>query len=176
MVVPMQPSGGRGPAYDPKSPIQPIQIIAFAMMQGLMIFAAIAVFFVVSSDDPGDESSLPVIATAVAAVVTVLRFIVPPMMASGQMRTVRSTMSRDDEQGVEAAAYGVFQTRTIIEDALLEGACFFVLIAFLLSKQWWLLGVAGALVALMIASFPTRGRIEHFIHEQKQQLDFEGEQ
>jgi len=36
--------------------------------------------------------------------------------------------------------------------------------------------VVAVLLALMAAGFPTKGRIEHFIQEQQQQLQFEDEQ
>jgi hypothetical protein len=82
----------------------------------------------------------------------------------------------DDERQRQLALYGVFQQRTIIENAMLEGVSFLLIIAFIVTGQWWLLGAVGVLLALMAAWFPTKGRIENFIHEQSQHLEFEAEQ
>ena len=167
--------GGKGPQYDPGAPFQPIQIIALALIQGVVVFGAIAVFVGLQGGGPDDETIMPAIAAAVAGFAAVARFAVAPTIGSQMTARVRGDADLKDEQALQNALYGVFQTRTIIEDAILEGAAFLTLIAFMMSKQWWLLGVTGGLLVLMAVFFPTRGRIESFINEQKQHIEFEVE-
>ena len=118
---------------------------------------------------------MPLIAAAFAAMAVAMRFVVGRLIVGVQMQVARQKAGGEDETNVRDAIYEVFQTVTIIQNAILEGAAFFVLVMFLLFGQSWLLGVAAALVALMLVTFPTKGRIEHFIDEHKQQWEFEGD-
>ncbi|MEX2285913.1 MAG: hypothetical protein WD648_02415 [Planctomycetaceae bacterium] len=171
----MLPSSGPGPRYNPDAPVQPIQIIVFALMLGVTIFAVVAVFSTLNRQGGPDESSAPIAAAVLAAAAVVARFLIPPLVARSQMQNVIERRRNDNPLEIDQAIYEVFQTRTIIEGGILEGAALFAIVAFMVSSQWWLLGVPGALIALMLVTFPTKGRIEQFIHEHKQQLDFEGD-
>jgi protein-S-isoprenylcysteine O-methyltransferase Ste14 len=179
-MFPVQ-SGRPSAPYNPDAPVQPIQIIVFALMMGVLVFAGIATFLKINNPNPPNPNAqqpdlLPQIAVGMAAIMVAMRFVVPAMMAKGQLKAVRHSTLWQDERRRQGALYGVYQQRTIVEDAMLEGVSFFLIVAFIVTGQWWLLGVVGLLVALMAAWFPTKGRIENFIQEQTQQLEFEGEQ
>ena len=67
----------------------------------------------------------------------------------------------------------VFQQKTIIESALVEGAAFFNLIAFLTVGEWWSLGIAGVLLAVLLVPFPTYDRVENWVRYQLELLELE---
>jgi hypothetical protein len=63
---------------------------------------------------------------------------------------------------------GVYQTATIVGAALLEGAAFFLLVAYFVEGTSWTLPAALA-VWLLLAwlHFPTRSSVEHWLTEQQ---------
>jgi hypothetical protein len=65
----------------------------------------------------------------------------------------------------------VFQSRCVMASALLEGPGFFAGIAYLLEGQPFALGVTAAAVLLMLATFPTRGRVERWLEVQQARVD-----
>jgi hypothetical protein len=69
----------------------------------------------------------------------------------------------------------VYQMRTIIAAALLEGAVFFMAVAYLLEGHVLALGL-GALLALAVAAhFPTAAGVAAWVDEQRDRLRLEAE-
>jgi hypothetical protein len=64
----------------------------------------------------------------------------------------------------------LYQTQLIIGAAMLEGATFFNLIAYLQEGDPTSLVAAGLLLAAMLRLFPTRGGVENFLIEQGELL------
>jgi hypothetical protein len=69
--------------------------------------------------------------------------------------------------GDAALWYGLYQIQLIVGDAMLEGATFLQLIAYLLEGQPWSLAVAGLLVALLLLRTPVRTRVERWVERQQ---------
>ncbi|HYT93235.1 MAG TPA: hypothetical protein VEL76_31240 [Gemmataceae bacterium] len=67
----------------------------------------------------------------------------------------------------------VFQTQLIIAAALLEGAAFFLLIAYLQEGEVAALGGVAVLLALLLVKFPTRPALESWLTEQQELLNQE---
>ena len=67
----------------------------------------------------------------------------------------------------------VYQTALIIGAALLEGATFFLAIAYFLEGQILSLIVAGVLMGLLVARFPTRSRVAGWIDRELERIDQE---
>ena len=64
----------------------------------------------------------------------------------------------------------VYQTQLMLGAVLTEGPAFLALIAYLLEGSPLALGAALALLVALIARFPTRARLEHWIEQQVQWL------
>lgn len=69
-----------------------------------------------------------------------------------------------------------FQTRLIVRAALLEGAAFFNLIAFMIERQTWSFGIAGALAAINLSTFPSRDSVLYWIRQQLELMELERNQ
>jgi hypothetical protein len=69
--------------------------------------------------------------------------------------------------------FGVFNTRVIIRAALLEGGAFFCCIIYMSSQLWWTLATALGLLAVMAIFFPTRGRFDDWVREERELRAFD---
>jgi len=72
------------------------------------------------------------------------------------------------EVGAIAAGY---QTALIIRCALIEGAAFFSLVAFMFERQTLSLVVAGALLLALASCFPTRSRVEEAVETERREIE-----
>ena len=141
-----------GPEW--RGQLRTMQIIATARVPGPAVFAA-----VVLATFQGASAALELlgkIGLGVAAVTIVMSVIVP-----GMIGTLKETSSTQQY-------LGVYQTRLITKLALLEGAAFINIVALQAEQSWWSLGMAGFVVILMIAGFPTRSKIEFWTQSQKE--------
>jgi hypothetical protein len=109
-----------------------------------------------------------------AAVAIVLWAVVPGVVA-GRMRQAivdgnapqalpLSANAAELENVVPLAAS--YLTRLIIGDALLEGAAFFNLVAYLIEQQVFSLAVAGALLLIILAQFPSLSRLTDWVERE----------
>lgn len=130
--------------------LRTMQIIALAMPQGVVLFGMIAVFAMGALSQPPSGTVVSLVAVAFAAIAFVAHLVISKIMA-------RQGGSR------QSPGYADYQTQMIIKIALLEGAAFFNIIATIIEHNWWNLGIAGLLVGWMLANFPTRNRVEHWI-------------
>jgi hypothetical protein len=64
----------------------------------------------------------------------------------------------------------LYHTQLIVGAAMLEGATFFCLIAYLVEGELMSLAAAGVLMLFLLARFPTRTRLESFLIEQGELL------
>jgi hypothetical protein len=77
-------------------------------------------------------------------------------------------VAQEDSSGPsrELALCAAYQTRMIVRFAILEGAAMANLAAVLVDKQVYSLAFAGLMPLIMLAMFPTRGRVERFVKAQ----------
>ncbi len=66
-----------------------------------------------------------------------------------------------------------FQQKTIMESAMVEGPAFFVIVAYLVVGQAWLLGLAAVLLIVLVVPFPTYERVEDWVKYQLELLELE---
>lgn len=154
-----------------------IQIIAAAMILGVVLFAGVAVFLSYGKS-PGDL--ILASAAALAGVFSLTaRSFVPRMFArqpfevDGQkMRPVpmEKWPALNDEEKQRRLGMTYFLGK-IIDLAICEGAAMLNVVAYLIAAHWWSLAMAGLLLAAMAVSFPTRGRIEDRVMLMQQQFD-----
>jgi len=150
--------------------VRTTQIIAFAMTMGVIVFCIVAA--VVTMGKPPGEMMLGYIAVVFTVMTLIARSFVPTV----QLKAVRTQMLAGEAVDESARVFPLLrahQTKTIIEYALVEGPCFFVLVAYIAVGAHWLLGLAGLLIALLVLTFPTRTRIENFIRQQLELLELE---
>lgn len=138
-----------------------MRIIAGAMIAGVLAFAAIA--SIVKKNEPVDEPVLSYVALVMALVCLGTRLIIPDMVARSQI----AGFARDESDGIaRELLLGAFRTRLIVGLALCEGPAFFNLIAWWLEGQTLAIATVGFLLLVMVASIPTRGRLEAWIERQ----------
>jgi hypothetical protein len=144
---------------DITAPLRAMQIVAGALMAGVVFFGVIVIVNG-SLNQPPKAGILSFIGVGFAALMFVLHLIVPGIMAKNVK--LESTGTSEVERWC-----GMYQTKMIIAFALLEGAAFLNLVACMSEHNWWSLAVAGGLVLIMAVQFPTRTRVEQWIETQR---------
>lgn len=148
------------------------QIIAGGMIGGVLVFGLIAAM-IGADGDPGDPL-VGVIALVFAVSGLGARILVPGLIAAKKREEIQAQLSAgeiDESEEMTAVLYPLYQTKTIIEYALIEGPAFFVLIAYIITSQLWVLAIGAVLLAIMIVTFPTQGRLEGWIRNQLQLME-----
>lgn len=136
-----------------------MQIVAAALVMGVVIFAGVAVATGALNEE-SDEMFLSLFGVGFALLMYVMHLIVPGIVA-------RSAAAQLSENADDLAWCGVLQTKSIIGLAMLEGAAFLNIVACMVEHNWWSLAVAGTLAVLMLIQFPTRTRVEQWIETHK---------
>jgi hypothetical protein len=140
-------------------PLRLMQIIAGALIMGVVMFALIATLALGALNEAPSNTMIAYIGAGFAVMVVAAHLVVPEAVKAAALK---ATSDRDAE-----FLCGIYQTRMIIALALLEGAAFFNIVALMIAHTWWSLAIAGALLLLMLARFPTRTSIEHWIETQQ---------
>lgn len=143
--------------------LQRLQIIAIAMMAGVVPFTLVAIFIAGSMPPNAGTPMISLVAGGMAALALVGINMIP-------------LLPLPTEAGTRSFSQKVF-LQTILRFALCEGGCMINLVAFILEQRWWSLGFPALLLTSMAALFPTRGRIEsQWEREQAAAIDeFTGE-
>ena len=167
----------------PRRHLQAMQIIASALLLGVVVFLAIALLIVwVRTNDhalarAGDLPLVSIMAVVLLAMEAPLAFIIPALVTRTAVRRIASG-TWQLPPAADAAAFSsdaskllaVRQTTMIVGLALLEGAAFFGCIAYLVEARPFALGVVLVAVLLMLVNFPTEGRVRAWLQRQADQL------
>jgi hypothetical protein len=148
-------------------PFQSAQIIVGALIFGTLVFAMIAFFAANVQGNAVDV--IAYIAVGFAVMELIVSFVVPAVVARKGLQDLR-------QKGSEISAtefFGVYQTQLIIRGALLEGAAFFCCIAYMSTGIWWTLATALGLMVILALFFPTRGKFDDWVREQREQGAFD---
>ncbi|MFI5458033.1 MAG: hypothetical protein ACHRXM_21545 [Isosphaerales bacterium] len=130
------------------------------------------------------DSIITYTAVAFAAVLLPLSFVVPNLVTRQSLRAIAGGLSpfpSPSNPAVPATGPQMPQTETgklaalyssnlIIGAALNEGLTFFAAMAYLIEKNPIALGLSLLLIAVLIARFPTAGRVERWIEQQREKL------
>lgn len=166
--------------------IMTLRIIVVALVTGVVAFgvAAIVIRMQQAAAPANDAAELLTILGIAAALLALLlsRFVSGlfvansrRQIASGQfgspagssLNQTGGPQSSPGQLGDDDKLFTVYQTKTILSAALLEGAGFFNIVAFLLGGSPIALGL-GLLLALAIASlFPRTSRVVEWIESQR---------
>ncbi|MEX1231605.1 MAG: hypothetical protein WEB58_15260 [Planctomycetaceae bacterium] len=162
----------------PEPVLRTMQIIAGALLMGVISFGAVVAFQWDRQQPPPaqpQDLSNPMILIAVVFTsgAVVARFIIPSVIAKNQAAQVIIWYRTDDRAGPEEF-FGrlllIAQTRMIIEYALLEGVCFFNLIAAMQSHSPIPVGIVIGLLLMMVLMFPTRDKLLNWLEEQRNKM------
>ncbi len=159
--------------------VLPLQIIVAALVAGTVFFTVIVLAVPIDVADAAAGPLLSYIAIAFAVTALLARTIVPGILisrgrkkvAEGEWpitpkQTARQCVSRMQNAGDAGKLWLLYSTITIVAGALIEGATFFLLVAYMLER--WLPGlvVAMAMILTLAAHLPTRRRAFQWIEDQ----------
>jgi hypothetical protein len=156
----------------PAERLRVMQIINVALVMGAGMFLMIALFVDVRRGQPplADFPLLTYVGVALGAVQLVLHRLVPHWIAARQIKQLAAGRRPEGSDDDAAALWSILQTRQLIALALLESACFFLLIAYLLEKELVAGLSAGLILVAMASRFPTASSVESRIGEQQEVL------
>jgi branched-subunit amino acid transport protein len=160
-----------------------MQIIVGSLASGVVMFSAVALFLATQQPKPAPDVPLlsyMSIAAAPAAILAALT--IPGLIMRSQRQAIvagRPTLKAGSIGGIPFAEaeqslgpfMGGFQTALIVRSAILEGAAFFCLMAFMLEGQTASLVAAGVLLLIILSGMPTRSRVEETIQLQRRAVD-----
>jgi len=165
-----------------RSVVRTVQIIVAALAMGVLIFASVTVFQRMNQA-PQQDALLAYLAVGFAVTALGMRSVIGGLTVANQRKRIAGGTWSIDSRGAGSGLptnvtdgdrlLFVFQQKTIIESALLEGAAFFVLISFLIVGQWWSLAVAGMLLMMLVVPFPTYDRVENWVRYQLELMELE---
>ena len=141
------------------------QLIAGALIMSIVIFACVAFF--VANDEPAESPMLAMVGAGMAVMMIVVRFVMPTVIVNGAKTRLKQVA--DTELKTQLA--GLYLTKMIVGMAVLEGAAFPNLIAYISEKQFWSYGVVAFLLGVMAISFPSQGQFENWSEEMKRNLN-----
>ena len=173
------------PPKDLSIAVRTMQIIILALTMGLLSFFAI-VCFVMPGGMRGDFGAMPLLTcTGLGLAVTMIgvRWIVLQVMTASARRAIlrdtpdsdRGSSSSELPDRAAGQLVALYQTRMIVGAALLEGACFFLLVAHMVEHSPWSLAVAIVMILGVVAHFPTPDRVAGWVEQQKYVLQQEGQ-
>ena len=167
----------------PQQRLRVMQIIATALLLGVVIFLAIVLFLVLVQNNgagmapAGNVPMLSIVAVVLLIVQAPLALLFPAFLTRNALRQIASGAWRSPA-GTDSANFGTDaskllaarQTMMIIGLALLEGAALFGCIAYLLEAQPYTLAVVLVALLLMLVNFPTAERVRTWLERQIDQL------
>ncbi len=155
------------------------KIIAGALIGGVTMFLAMVVSLRVGGGkgflaaEPWNIAPPRAIISLIGLAMAAMMMTMAPIVARLVTASLRAKMVAGKPVDPQATGTGrqgelrlLYQMRMIIVLAMIEGATFFNLIAFLLEGKLPNLIAALVLIALMVVRFPTRGSVEAFVDDQ----------
>lgn len=153
------------PAQTPQpAPVPPeivgrqLMIIQLALMFGLISFAVVALVV----RPPQMQAEAPGILAYLAAGMFVLSLVLRSVLPGvASVKLVEQAMEKQPED-VRAAVVPAFMSKTIIGAAILEGAGFFNLVAYIVDEHWLSLVAAGLVLVVLAITIPSQAQFEEW--------------
>lgn len=165
------------------------QIIVAALAGGLLVFLAIVLIVEPPGppagpgrDNPLKLPFLTMIAVGIGIACLIMSFVAPGLLVSNGLKQLVErppgepaptdpwkegpTLPSNDVGGL----LRLFQTQLIMASALVEGAGFFALIAYMIDRHPVALGFGAFLIAALLARFPTFERVHGWLDDQSARL------
>jgi hypothetical protein len=158
--------------------VRTMQIICGALAAGIVTFLVVVLVLNGAPDAAAEPGVLTFISAGFFLVMLVISFLVPRIIVQGQIKQIALGTWKPPQQlpaGFDLSSESAklllaYQTHMIVRLAMLEGAAFFALIAYLLEGHWLALCVGIAALALLLSQFPTRGRLENWADHARAQM------
>jgi hypothetical protein len=160
-----------------------MQIIVAAMAAGVIIFFGIVVAIAdMQPGPPPDEPRLTYIAIVAAFAALIVAIVFPGIVQRSQRQAILAGKSTplacanalkslpEDVRELAPLVNG-YQSALIIRSALLEGAAFFCLVAYMLEHNALSLAGAGMMLLFMLFGFPTRSKVEEAIETERTTIE-----
>jgi hypothetical protein len=155
-----------------------MKIVVAALVMGVLMFGCVTLL---SSGEanPGRQSILAFLGLIFAAAAFIAREIASNVfVASQRKKIVGGTWGVDSQYAhlltsSPTALVLVYQSRLIIRAAILEGACFFNLVAFMIDHQWWSFAIAAVFAAINLSTIPSRNGLLNWIDQQIELMTLE---
>jgi membrane protein YdbS with pleckstrin-like domain len=148
-----------------------MRIIAAALMMGLSVFLALAIFLVQQRQPRPDQPIvISYLAVGFFAVILVLWWVIPDRAIKPAISQLAARGPGNDLTDT-SSLLPLYQTRNIIACALLEGAAFFGCITYIVEGQVFALAIPAVVLALMVLTFPTRDRVSQWVEEQQRRIN-----
>jgi hypothetical protein len=156
--------------------VRTTQIIVVALCLGIASFG----LYVIVAGEDGKEAKaemLTYMSLGMAVVCAGMSLVVPRTIVAANRRQIADgtwhpqnsqTRIPDSDAGKLAAVY---QMKTIVGGAILEGAAFFALVAYMIEGHIMSLAVAGVLLLGVLSFFPTTGRVADWVQEQQRLVE-----
>ena len=161
------------------------QIIAAALMMGVLMFAGVAISMnplsTVEAEEQNDREEQPVkdefsFNLMIVSVMGLGMLTARRVVMFTQNRELNKLYSESDSETVNSETLmGLFQTRVIVSMAMLEGIAVFALVMFTVDADARLLGIAILMLVWMGANFPTNHKLKMWVIENSGKNPFGGE-
>lgn len=170
---------------DPLTPqrLRTMQIIAAALLLGVLIFLSIILYMVLVQNQgapwqpPQDVPMLSIIAAVMLVLNAPLALLLPRLQTQAALKQIAAgrwrppVPTRPGELDTDADKLLAIKQMTLtVSLALLEGAAFCAIFGYLLEGSYLALAVVGMAVLVMLALFPTEGRIRAWLDHHLQRL------
>jgi len=166
--------------------VMTLRIIVAALVQGVLVFLAVAVYLRVTAVAVGFTTSLGPLSLA-AVVASMAALFVQPFLARWIVTTSRQKIAEGTwnppggqspadsyiDTGDTGRLLSVYSMKTIVSCAILEGAAFFATTAVLMEGTLICLGIALALAISIASRFPFQKQVATWIEQQLRFIDDE---
>ena len=166
-----------------KSLVRTMQIIVLALAGSVVLFMVVVLVMQAGGQVAQQVPREPLISYAaiIFAFVSLALWVVVPRLIAGQMRLAiadgKPVNSSDggafvsEEMREIHPLIAMYQTTLILACAILEGAAFFNVVAFLLERQQMNFIAAGVLALLIFSQVPTGGRLVSWVEDELGNID-----
>jgi hypothetical protein len=161
-----------------RSRLRIMQLIAGSLLAGVLALLAVVLYVVLvrnegkGANPPPDRPPVSLVAVLAVAVTAPLALVLPGIRTRAAVREIAAGTWRAPADSLRTFAgdadklLHVRQTTMIIALALLEGAAFLGCIAYLNEAQPFALAAVAVPLLLMLATFPTEGRMRDWLQLQ----------
>jgi len=159
--------------------VRTLQIVIGALAFGVASFAVVAIVLRLFDPQPGGEAGpLSLVAYAMAPVAVVLSRVMQAMVVKGSRKQIiAGTYAKPTgplaELGERGALFTVYQSSLLVGGAIVEGAAFLCIAAFLIEGSWPALVLAGGHLLALLAMLPRTERVTQWIEAQHRLLNEE---
>lgn len=153
-----------------KQQIKVIQIIAMALMMGVLSFGVVA-FKLGQGKQPPATPIVSYVAAGMGVMMFVMHIVVPKIVTNQRMNGLEKHAG-----DVTSILVKTFQTKTIIGFALLEGAAFYGLVAYIVEGHEIAIGVSIFMLFCMSIEFPGTNRVNNWIESNAETIRMKREQ